>query len=196
MPPFPIWDDVRTFDGRPWRGVVDLVTGGFPCQPFSAAGKQQGESDPRHLWPEIARIIGECMPQYVFLENVPPLLSAGSGAAFDGVLRSLAELGFDAAWGTFSAADLGAPHERKRLWIAAANPAGKGFADRYVPRIEPAEVSVARESSWWAAEPDVVRVVHGLPGRVDRLRGLGNAWVPATAALAWQTLSAVLEENR
>src|SRR3989304_2671565 len=75
LPPFPIWDDVRTFDGQPWRGIVDVVSGGFPCQPFSAAGKQNADADERNLWPETIRIISEVRPHFAFLENVSALLS-------------------------------------------------------------------------------------------------------------------------
>ncbi len=73
LDPAPVWDDLTTFDGRPWRGKVDLISAGFPCQPFSAAGKQKGTDDERWLWPDIARIIREVQPGYVFLENVPGL---------------------------------------------------------------------------------------------------------------------------
>ena len=112
---FPIWDDVRTFDGRAWRGVVDIVSAGFPCQPFSVAGKQKGGDDERNLWPETARIICEVEPRWVFLENVTGLLT---GAGYFGVvLRDLAALGFDAEWGCISAAETGAPHKRNRLWV-------------------------------------------------------------------------------
>ena len=68
--PAPIWDDLRSFDARPFRGAFDIILAGYPCQPFSAAGKRGGSSDPRHLWPEVARVIGECAPEWVFLENV------------------------------------------------------------------------------------------------------------------------------
>ncbi len=74
----PVWDDVGTFDGRPWRGAVDIVTAGYPCQPFSVAGKRRGADDPRHLWPHVARIIGEVEPPFVFLENVAHHLRLGS----------------------------------------------------------------------------------------------------------------------
>ena len=73
----PVWDDVATFDGRPWRGAVDIVTAGYPCQPFSVAGKRRGADDPRHLWPHVARIIAEVEPPFVFLENVAHHLRLG-----------------------------------------------------------------------------------------------------------------------
>lgn len=111
----PIWDDVTTFDGTSWRGCVDIVTAGFPCQPFSVAGKRRGLDDERWIWPDIARIIGDVGPRYVFLENVPGLIRHGLGP----VLGSLAEMGFAAEWGCFSAAEAGATHKRERIFILA-----------------------------------------------------------------------------
>lgn len=115
----PVWDDLSTFDGRFLRGCVDIVSAGFPCQPASDAGSRRGVEDERWIWPEVARIIGEVSPRYVYLENVPGLLSVSSGAAFREVLDSLAELGLDAEWDVFSAAGVGAPHLRRRLFILA-----------------------------------------------------------------------------
>jgi len=109
----PIWTDVHTFDGRPWRGIVDSICGGYPCQPFSTAGKRHGANDPRHLWPSIVRIIEEIQPRIVFFENVSGHLTLG----FDTVCKDLERLGFNVAAGLFSAAEIGAPHERQRLFI-------------------------------------------------------------------------------
>ncbi len=119
LPRFPIWDDVTTFDGRPWRGHVDVVSGGFPCQDISAAnpngrglaGKRSG------LWVEFARIIGEVQPRWAFIENSPLLVSRGLSR----VLWDLATLGYDASWGVVSAENTGAPHRRERIWILASN---------------------------------------------------------------------------
>ena len=115
LSPAPIWDDLRTFDGRPWRGRVDFIFGGIPCQPYSLAGKQLGEADERDLWPATRRIIREVGPRFVLIENVPGLLVRGLGR----VLGELSEDGYDAEWATVSAADVGAPHLRKRIWIVA-----------------------------------------------------------------------------
>ncbi len=116
LEPFPIWDDITTFDGRPWAGCVDIVTGGFPCQDISAAGRGAGISGERSgLWSEMARIIGEVRPRYVLVENSPMLTIRGLGT----VLGDLAALGFDAEWGCLSAAATGAPHKRDRMWIVA-----------------------------------------------------------------------------
>jgi DNA (cytosine-5)-methyltransferase 1 len=116
IPPFPIWDDARTFDGEPWRSIVDLVTAGFPCQPFSEAGLRLAEKDPRNMWPETIRIVREVGPQHVLLENVPGLLRTGY---FGAILRDLSDAGFDAEWRIVSAGECDAPHLRKRLWIHA-----------------------------------------------------------------------------
>jgi len=115
LAPAPIWDDLRTFDGRPWRGIVDIVTAGYPCQPFSLAGKQRGERDPRYLWPDVKRVIGEVKPALVFCENVSAHLSNG----FDIVARDMEALGYRVAAGVFTAWAVGAPHQRERLfWLA------------------------------------------------------------------------------
>ena len=111
----PIWPDLTTFDGRPWRGRVDGIIGGYPCQPFSQAGRQRGAHDERHLWPHIARVIDECGPTWLFFENVAGHLRLG----FARVLADLAALGFDAEWDLFRASDVGAPHRRERLFILA-----------------------------------------------------------------------------
>ena len=116
LDPFPIWDDVRTFDGRPWRGCVDVVSGGFPCQDISCAGKRAGIGGERSgLWREMARIIGEIRPRFAFVENSPMLVGRGLAVA----LSDLAEMGFDARWGVLGAIDAGAPHIRERIWVRA-----------------------------------------------------------------------------
>ena len=121
LPPFPIWDDVRTFDGRPWRGVVDVVSGGFPCQDISSARTNGGlacegiNGSKSGLWSEFARIIREVAPEWVLVENSAHLRTKGLGR----VLKDLAHSGYDACWGVLSAKDCGANHERKRMWIVA-----------------------------------------------------------------------------
>ena len=116
LPPFPIWDDVQTFDGKPWRGIVDVVSGGFPCQDISAAGRGAGiDGERSSMWKHMARIIGEVRPRYAFVENSPMLTTRGLGV----VLADLSSMGFDAKWGVVSAADVGANHQRERIWIRA-----------------------------------------------------------------------------
>jgi DNA (cytosine-5)-methyltransferase 1 len=113
--PAPIWTDLRSFDARPFRGAFDAILAGYPCQPFSAAGKRGGTDDPRHLWPDVARVIGGCRPEWVFLENVAGHVTLG----LETVLRELWGLGYTPAAGLFSAAEVGAPHQRLRIFILA-----------------------------------------------------------------------------
>ena len=115
---FPIWDDVQTFDGRPWQGRVDVVSGGFPCQDISCAGKGAGIDGERSgMWKHMARIIGEVRPKCAFVENSPMLVGRGLGA----VLADLAEMGYDAKWGIVGAHHVSAPHKRDRIWILATD---------------------------------------------------------------------------
>jgi len=115
----PIWDDIGTFDGRRWRGKVDLISAGFPCPPFSTAGRRKGSEDDRWLWPQIKRIVCEVAPEWVFLENVRGLLSCHAGREFGEILGDLASLGYDAEWDVFRARDVGATHLRGRVFILA-----------------------------------------------------------------------------
>ena len=124
LPPFPVWDDVQTFDGKPWQGIVDVISGGFPCQDISVAGGGLGIDGARSgMWKEMARIIGEVRPKFVFVENSPMLTSRGLGT----VLADLASMGFNAEWGVLSAADVGANHLRERIWIFGKNTKQLGF---------------------------------------------------------------------
>jgi DNA (cytosine-5)-methyltransferase 1 len=191
LPTFPIWDDVRTFDGRPWRGVVDVVSGGFPCQDISTAGgaNRQGIDGERSgLWREMARIIGEVGPRFAFVENSPALTFRGLGR----VLGDLAELGMDARWGVFSAADIGARHERPRIWIVA----GHWDADQDAALQEcgfyegtGSESVRAVQSRGWEAEARMVRVANAVACWVERHNAIGNGQVPGVAAMAWRILS-------
>jgi len=113
--PCPVWSDVKTFPAREFHGVVDIITGGYPCQPFSVAGKGLGTEDPRHLWPWIRVIIDEILPRYVFLENVAGHVKNG----LDSVWRDLRDLGYHVEAGIFGAWEVGASHQRNRLFILA-----------------------------------------------------------------------------
>jgi DNA (cytosine-5)-methyltransferase 1 len=116
LPWFPLFGDLRQFDGIPWRGVVDILAVGLPCQPFSQAGRHTGGDDPRHLWPDAFRLVCAIRPPYVFLENAPRLLA---DPCFGALLGDLASAGYDACWCVLGADDLNAPHHRKRLWLLA-----------------------------------------------------------------------------
>lgn len=207
LEPFPIWDDVKTFDGKPWKGSVDIVSGGFPCQDISSAGKGAGITGSKSsLWLQMARIIGEVLPSFVFVENSPNLTSRGLGD----VLGSLSQMGYNARWGIIGARHTRAPHKRDRIWIHGhTNGNSKPAVSLHdeaprlqslVPdankgrhRTQEEEVQPGRNSpvngSWWEAEPGVGRVVDGVAHRVDRLRAIGNGQVPAVAKQAWRTLS-------
>jgi DNA (cytosine-5)-methyltransferase 1 len=123
LDPAPIYTNLKTFPAQLFRDSVDLITGGYPCQPFSAAGKRLGADDPRHLWPHIARAIDIIRPGRVFFENVEGHISLGLRE----VLSDLEERGYRQAWGVFSAAEVGAPHQRKRVFIMGES-AGEGLA--------------------------------------------------------------------
>lgn len=113
----PCWTNIKTFDGKPWRGSVDCVMGGFPCQPHSTAGKRKGATDERNLWPDVARIVAEVTPGVVFLENVPGLVSTGNGGFFREVIEDLERLHYQVAACLLAASDIGASHRRQRLFI-------------------------------------------------------------------------------
>ena len=118
----PIFGDVREFvqsgAAKKYKGFVDVVTAGFPCQPFSVAGKRKGKEDERNMWPSTIQIIRDVQPRYALLENVPGLLNSGY---FQEILGSLAQARYDAKWIVLGADDVGAPHRRKRLWIKATS---------------------------------------------------------------------------
>lgn len=111
----PVWSDLRTFDGSPWRGLVSAIIGGYPCQPYSITGRRQGTDDPRHLWPHVARVVREVDPEWCFFENVSNHLNIG----FPEVARELQEMGYRVAAGLFSAEEVSAPHKRERLFVLA-----------------------------------------------------------------------------
>lgn len=145
LAPFPIWDDICTFDGKPWRGLVDVVSGGFPCQDISSAGKGAGINGERSgLWREMARVIREVGPRFVLVENSPVLTSRGLGT----VLGDLASMGYDAKWGVLGAIDAGAPHRRERIWIMAHTRylRGRHWTEPAQPEIS--ETSRLRHDGW------------------------------------------------
>ena len=121
LAPTPVWSDARTFDGRPWRGAVDGLIGGIPCQPHSLAGRKRGQLDGRDLWSDARRIIATARPWFVLIENVAGMLSAGADeiAGAERVWRDLRKLGFAVEGGLFTAAEVGASHERERVFIVA-----------------------------------------------------------------------------
>jgi DNA (cytosine-5)-methyltransferase 1 len=186
-PGVPNHGDIKQID---WRTVepVDVICGGYPCQPFSKAGRRQGTEDPRHLWPWVRDAISAVRPRYAILENVREHLSLG----FSEVIGELAALGYDCRWDCIPAAAVGAPHLRDRVFIIARQQRPKysrALANSNHTRSRD-PLCTGWDAPWdggsigwqhWQVEPDVGRVADGVPHRVDRLRGLGNAVVPQVA---------------
>lgn len=174
LPAFPIWDDICTFDGRPWRGTVDLVSGGFPCQAFSSAARGRNIAE-KDLWGEMYRVIKEVEPRVVFAENV-------SERAILQAQEDLLAIGYSSKYLKLSAKDVGADHVRERFWLLA-------YTDYYreLCRTFNAETHVVQElrNSVWETFPDELRVSDGVAFRMDRLKSLGNGQVPLVAAIAW-----------
>jgi DNA (cytosine-5)-methyltransferase 1 len=182
--------DVTTWQPDPAGDAVDVICGGFPCQPVSVAGKRKAQDDDRWLWPEFARVLGVLRPRFAVVENVPGLLVRGMGD----VLGDLAALGYDAEWESIPAGAVGAEHIRDRIWMVAhlvptrpplrrkarANgPDARRFGTRAGLAIRATPTGLeCRGTARWRGD------VHGIPRRVDRIACLGNAIVPQVA-YAW-----------
>ena len=230
-PDVPRWRDIRTltkesFYERTGLRAVDVISGGFPCQPFSVAGKQKGKGDDRYLWPEMLRVITELRPRCVVGENVPGIIKIAAGQ----VVKDLERAGYHVVVFNFEAAAVGAWHRRSRVFFVGiadvadtARERGQGCiafcaakpAERSGQMQSDAESGseavydamcsgCAGDARWgesqvladgrcWAAEPDVGRVAHGVPARVDRLKCLGNAVVPQQAYPIFRALKEELD---
>ena len=186
---FPIWSDVCTFDGKPWRGIIDVVSGGFPCQDISAAGNGVGIDGERSgLWREMARIIGEIRPKFAFVENSPLLISRGLAL----VISDFAEMGYECQWLRLSASEVGAPHNRDRIWVVA-NPIGgerwKKQCDGTNRRMGRQWKPIPWDRDWENALRDFRGMDDGLAYGVERLDTVRNGQVPLVAATAFNILS-------
>ena len=196
FPNVPIHNDIKTLNGEDFAGI-DIITGGYPCQPFSEAGKRKGDRDDRHLWPEMFRIIKQARPSWVIAENVVGHVTMG----LDDVLHDLEGERYAARPLIIPACAVDSPHRRDRVWILAYTEGercdngddrpNKREADRkkYTPT-DPSGSLGWMETRRWACEPRVSRVVNGLPDRVDRNKGLGNAIVPQVAYEILRAISA------
>jgi DNA (cytosine-5)-methyltransferase 1 len=204
---FPIWDDVRTFDGKPWRGHVDVVSGGFPCTDISRANANAtgigGEKS--GLWGDMARIIGEVRPSFAFVENSPMLVGRG----LTRVISDLAEMGYDARWCVLGANHAGSATERERIWIVAyamRSRQSNGWPCRVRRWVggkgetagDLRDTRRSESNGMWQVKPELCgvasRVAHKLDKRRSaRLRGIGNGQVPAVVRMAWQTLTMLNE---
>lgn len=189
-PGLPRWRDIRTltkesFYEQTGLRTVTVLSGGFPCQPFSTAGKRRGKDDDRYLWPEMLRVIQEIRPAWVVGENVAGLVSM----ALDTVLSDLESIGYSTQAFVIPACAVDAPHRRDRCAIISYDSrigfkrmrevreqvCKSQFAEKVSDRNCDFKIS---DTAWWNPEPNVCRVVHGVPSRVDRLKCLGNAVVP------------------
>ena len=214
-PDVPIYEDVRELDGKQFRGSVDVVCGGYPCQPFSVAGLQRGAEDDRHLWPEMLRIIKQARPSWLVAENVTGHITLG----LDKVLSDLEVEGYTSRTLVIPACALNAHHRRDRVWIIAhTNSPGRREGNKTMEREEPKQLnrwsvqskqtntnsgstklqrSTPKSVSWVSdiqskltgsgevvgiipcpSEPRISGITNGFPGRVDRIKRLGNAVVP------------------
>ncbi len=198
LPNAPIFGDVRAFIDQgfvdAYQGMVDCITGGFPCQPFSVAGRRQGKKDERNMWPETIECIRKIRPRYTFLENVPGILSSGY---FGRILGDLAEAGYDAKWCVLGGHEVGGISDGKRVWIACTSPDCSMLEGVDVQKyIKPCEEESCRrqfaravratlsQDDYTRIKRDSNAVAHGM----DRLKAIGNGQVPAVAATAWKIL--------
>jgi DNA (cytosine-5)-methyltransferase 1 len=202
---FPIWDDVQTFDGHPWRGIVDVVSGGFPCQDLSTAKWGGGaglDGERSGLWKEMGRIIGEVRPRFVFVENSPMLVNNG----LDRVLADLSKLGFDARWGIVGADFVGAPHRRERFWLVAHSNSDRLYdGSNKRNNLHGQKICEEKPQNWhgvWSKANECLStddwktfatefygMDDGMASRLDRIKACGNGQVPEVAAKAWRILS-------
>lgn len=190
-PKVPVIDDIRNITEKIG---CDIITGGFPCQPFSVAGKQKGKADDRYLWPEMLRIIALERPSWVIGENVAGIV----GVALDQALFDLEAQGYSSRAFILPACAVDAPHRRDRVWILAnrtSNGQQRGCQSQ-VPGEQdlPRELSGSRQDKppRWSAEPGVCRVVNGIPNRAHRIKALGNAVVPQ---VVYEILQAIAHDN-
>ena len=199
FPNIPIHDDIKTFKADEFSGI-GIITGGYPCQPFSQAGKRRGEEDDRHLWPAMFEIIRSCRPDWVLAENVAGHVSMG----LDEVLSDLESEDYTCQPLIVPACAVDAPHRRDRVWIVADSTGKRPY------RLQPKERVFQKKNQnsskfshcyrsnggknegriLWENNTTICRVGDGIPSRVDRLRGLGNAIVPQ---VAYEIINAMIE---
>ena len=189
-PEIKIYDDVRTLNAEKYRGSIDVVCGGCPCQDLSVAGKKKGitEGERSSLYAEMLGIISECLPRYAIFENVTGLLTGESGRWFAKFLYDLAQIGYDAEWHCISASELGANHHRDRVWVIAYPSSnrlqvfhkGLGHYVQILKKRASNNFSSYFDESWLdgLGLHKGTRISDGVPGRSHRLKQLGNTVVP------------------
>jgi DNA (cytosine-5)-methyltransferase 1 len=191
VPKTPLHDEITSMQFS--EGEVDVITGGFPCQDLSAQGLRAGLAGTRSgLWRELLRAIRVVRPRYAVVENVADLLGLGMGT----VLGDLASIGYDAEWHCIPACYVGAPHERDRIWIVAHPSEEQGLyqSDYWeAPTRLPTYSDYWRAHPWDETSPKLCRMDDGIPHRVDRTEGLGNAVVPQIPELIGNAILQSLE---
>ena len=198
-PDVPIFEDVRTLDGKQFRGSVDVVCGGFPCQDLSQAGVRSGfEGERSSLYREMLRVISECLPRYAIFENVPGLLTGESGKWFAKFLYDLAEIGYDATWANIPVSRFREEHTRHRIWIVAYpskirrpdyRQIFNNLANETPVKAGQTKAALGHTCSQWLyAHGDLrdLRKDDGISGAVDRIGSLGNAVDPKIPELLGQ----------
>lgn len=184
FPDATIFGDIHEFDGRPYAGQIDIITGGFPCQPYSHAGKRAGNDDDRALWPQMLRVIREVGPRWVVGENVAGILSMDGGRVLAGILADLEDAGYSAEIYSIPAIGVGAPHERERVWIVANRNAGPSAVPILAQsrREQSPNIDATGENSGTVADANLQRCTKQLPAAKPGLAGFGagrsytNTW--------------------
>jgi len=205
-PNVPIIEDVKKLDGKQWTGTIDLVTGGFPCQPFSVAGKHRGKEDDRYLWPEMYRIVEEVRPTWMLAENVAGIVRM----ALQEVLTNMETLAYQIIPIGIPACALDADQIRKRIWILACSSMvgrirGNSKINMRMEK-ENGEASIGCENREfnemasfdnqriqgpWTHQSSIPRVADGIPNQLDRLKSLGNAIVPQVATVIFRAIKEI-----
>ncbi len=193
------YGDITKFDGTPFRGAIDIISGGFPCQPYSTAGKRLGKEDERHLWPEMLRVIREVAPRWVVGENVRGIVSWNGGVVFDEVQSDMEAAGYEVQAFILPACAVDAPHRRDRVWFVANSIQGRAQKSLSEPRKAvglqskpPNQFSRCTAFNGVLKKPNTgaTRNGDGVPNWVDRIGALGNAIVPQ---IAFQIFKAIIE---
>ncbi len=199
------YKDVKEFNGRSYYGTVDIISGGFPCQPHSVAGERKASKDDRDLWSECVRALCEIRPRYALFENVTGLLTSERGKFFNRVLSDLAKSGYDAEWGIISACAFGAPHTRKRLWIFAystesglqRNVQKHGKVNSLLQEASNNNsFNLVKERVFASTNHSDIRNDDGIPKWVDRIGAVGNAIVPQVAYEIFKAIQIMDNQNR
>jgi DNA (cytosine-5)-methyltransferase 1 len=200
------YKEIEKFHANEYEGTIDIISGGFPCQPFSVAGKRKGRSDSRYLWKEFNRIISECKPRFAVCENVPGIISLENGSIFSEILFDLANEGYFTETFTIPACSVGAFHKRERLFIIAYGGGFRSQKNFINPKLyyEKPEISQFRNRSLLSLQLQNGSLQNGsrncgkgngIPETMDRIKALGNAVVPQVAFEIFLAINYFIKSN-